>query len=419
MPPRTQRRDFIASMGDPLNKAMQEDRQNLADELKEVLNSLDQFDQSSIKGMLYRVPIPNGKWDWIQDVFPPFDMSGIMHNLKEEIGGGDYVLKIMAEDKPRKNLWFSIHGPKNSAPLMVNNTGDQNMSLISLLLSQQAEARKDAQSRSEDMMKMFMAMQAQTTAMMTAAMGGREKVTDFLPLLAAMKGDGGGSMKETLDLLVTAKGLFGGEGGDKDDAPGFDADNMVGSLVKMAGPVASAIGRAMGRGQAQPGPHPAALDYTGAEPEPTAPLMMPGPAPAPAIPPPVVPRDTIAGDGYGGRFPVLEAVRDEVVLMFAKGYSPQTAAAAIYDRVVDLGVTEDQLGELVLAFTSSADVLGELAAAGIDLRSRPEWAAAFFEELVAAHNDAAGLDDDDDAAEPDALGSDQHPARPRRGAANP
>lgn len=422
MPPRTQRNEFLASMADardPLNKAVSEDRQNLADELKEVLDSLSQFDQSSIRGMLYRVPIPNGKWDWIQDVFPPFDMAQIMHSLKEEIGGGDYVLKIMADSKPRKNLHFSIYGKKNSSDaLMVpNNNGEQNMSFMQMLLAQQADARRDAQ-ESNDRMMTVMQQSNQTSmqmmmAMMTAMAGSREKVSDLLPVFAAMQANNkGGGFKETLEALVVAKDLFAGGGGDKDEAPGFDADNVVGSLVRMAGPVASAISRAVGRGgQAQP--NPAAVDYTGAEPEPVAPLMMPGPAPQPAIAPPGVPRDTIDAAGYGpSRFPLLEAVRDEVVFMFAKAYHPRTAAAAIYDRVVDLGVTEDQLGELVLAFTSSPDVLGELAAAGIDLRARPDWAHAFFSELVACHADAhdGGFDDADEEPAADALGRTDDPA---------
>lgn len=420
--------EFIGRLQDPVNAALRGDRENMAEELQEVLASLSGFDQESIKGILYSAPRANGRWEFIQDLAPPYDLTDIMNMCKEEFGGGDYVFRLMVDGKIKKTFFFSIKREKNEALNgRIAGRGDDQVNMFQLMMAQQAEARQDAQAANDRMMQMmlqsnqqtmqmFAAMSQQSSTMMTAMLGGREKVTDFLPMIAAMNKGQGGGIKETLDALVIAKGLFQGDGGEKDDAPGFDADNVVGSLVRMAGPVASAISRAVGRGGGQAQPNPAALDYTGADPEPVAPLTFPGPAPTAAIAPPIVPRDTIDAAGYG-RFPVLAAVRDEVVLMFSKGYSPRTAAAAIYDRVVELGVTEDQLGELVVAFTSSPDVLGELAAAGIDLRARPDWAGEFFQELVACHAEA-GDDDDDGDAEPDTLGGDQHPAGPRRRAAN-
>lgn len=424
------RSEFLKGLQDPVAGALRGDRENMAEELQEVLASLSGFDQESIKGILYSAPRANGRWEFIQDLAPPYDLTDIMNMCKEEFGGGDYVFRLMVDGKIKKTFFFSIKREKNEALSgRIAGRGEDQMTVFQMMMQQQADARADAQAANDRMMQMmlqanqqtmqmFAAMNQQSASMMTAMLAGREKVTDYLPLL--QNNNNGGGLKEAVETLVLAKGLFTGEGGEKDEAPGFDADNIVGSIARLAGPVASAIGRAVNRnGQAQAAPHPAAVDYTGAEPEAVAPLLMPGPAPAPAIAPPAVPRGTIDAAGYGAqRFPVLEAVRDEVVLYFRKGYDPGAAAAAIYDRVVDMGVTEDQLGELVVAFTSSPDVLAELAAAGIDLRARPDWAAAFFEELVACHADAGGDDGSDAEPEPDALGGDQHSAGPRGRAAN-
>jgi hypothetical protein len=61
-------------MGDPLTQAVRDDREAIGEALADALENLANLDQGTIKGILYRIPIQNGKYEWIKDVYPPFDI---------------------------------------------------------------------------------------------------------------------------------------------------------------------------------------------------------------------------------------------------------------------------------------------------------------------------------------------------------
>jgi hypothetical protein len=369
---------FTVEPNDPLQDAVNADRENVADALLAVLDQLGSVDQGTIKGILYRIPIPNGKYEWIRDVYPPFDMSEIMVSLKEDIGGGDYALRLMAEGKVRKTLHFSIM--KDRTPLVSEKKSDSSEIMPLMLQMMQGSADRQMQmmmQMNQQSQAMFAQMnQSQQQMMATlipAMMGGREKTSEMLQAFAAMQPrDTGGGLKETLELLTVSKGLFSpGE-----EKPGLDMDDLVGSGLKLAGPVIGALGKAFSaRGGAAINPAhivPEAQDYT----EGPAPLMLPH-GDATQFPP----------------HPVLDLIRDDVLYTFSRNHDPERAAELVFDTLDAAQVSEDQINELVAAFAVSPDWLTELAGYGIDLRSRPEWASAFLAALVAIHSNAIEPDD--------------------------
>lgn len=371
------RPDFLS---DPLDDAVTQDRESIADALLQTLEQLGSVDQGTIKGILYRIPIPNGKYEWIRDVYPPFDMSEIMRSLKEDIGGGDFALRIMAEGKVRKTLHFAIM--KDKMPLVApQKDGSDMMAMFGMMMQLQTAS-------SDRMMQMMMnSQQSQSSllaAVLPAMMGGREKAADFIPLLAAMRGNEppGNPMKEALETLTMAKGLFAGSG---EGGPGFDADDLVGSVLKIAGPVAGAVGRAIQDRRAQNG----AVAESPVQSESAAPLMIPAPRPELHDPNPAKP---------ASRFPILDLIREDVLFMFKRNHDPARAAEVVFDTMDAHDVAEDDINGLVAAFSLSPDWLAELASEGIDLRSRPEWAEQFINALVLIHANAGG---DDDAGERD------------------
>lgn len=371
---------------DPLDDAVSDDRLNIADDLANALEALRPADQGSVKGILYRVPAGNGKYEWIREVYPPFDMNGIMQALKEEFGGGDFCLRLMADGKIRKNINFAIVKDKTPllAPQGFGGGGDM-MTMFQMMMSMQNQSAQAAQAAADRQMQMLMASNQQSTQMMlgmvTAMTGNREKMSDIIPMFAALKPDNpGGGMKEAVETMVLMKGILNGD----PEKPGFDADDIVGSVLKLGGPIVGAVGKAFSerRGTAT---NPAPV-Y---EPPPeSGQLMLPQSAPP----------------SESGNL-VLDTIRDDVLHCFRRGHDPERAAELVYDTIEAAGVTEGQINELVAAFAVSADWLGELAANGIDLRGNPEWAEQFLQALIRVHSDAVSGSDDFEGQE--------------RGAANP
>lgn len=369
---------------DPLDDAVMADKEETATDLAGVLEQMRGYDTGDIKGVLYKVPRGGGKFEWIEEVIPPFKPNEIMETCKERFGGGDFQLRIFAGGKIRKNVNFSI--AQDRAPLVAPK-GESN-DLVALLIQQSERGKSDMLQMMTMMMQQqtaaserAMSMQANQTqmmvGMMTAIMGGQAKPTDLLPLIAAMregKAEGGG-LSDTLELLKTAKGLFaGGEGGG-----GLDADDLVGSALKLAGPVVGALGRAVqSRQEATQAVQVQAMDYT-AQP---GPLQLPGAAPNP------VPVEQPATT-----HPVIELVRADVLFMYGRGYDPELAAEAVFDRLDAAGVDEGAISELVAQITASGQPWEALAAYGLDFRGNLAWGERFFATLVQLHANPGGADD--------------------------
>lgn len=367
---------------DPVGQAVLTDSLGIASELEALLASLAGIDESRIKGILFKKPngIGETKYQIIEEVPAPIDFGEVMQSCKVRFGGGDYRLSIFADKKLRKQADFSIFGepikpntsPHAQAPAADPLAGDR---LIMLMMNQQAEARRDMM----DQQRFAMEQQSRrdTQLMQTLGLilpaalplmfGGREKLGDLIAIMNANKPEEKG-LKETVETLVAVKGLL--ENPDK--SPGFDADNLVGSFARLAGPIASAAGRAFGSGRrgeaAEEEEAPAAGDGT---------LQLPPPAAA-AAPVLHMPHAPAAAPGP----PVLNLIKPHVLYFFNAHLDPGLAAEAVADIMERENVTEDDVSGLVAAFSLSPDWKADLAAQGIDLRSDPEWADDFLSELV-------------------------------------
>ena len=389
----------------PIDEAVREDRVGIAGTLTEVLDSLRDFDQGSIKGILYRKPRNGlGKYEWIEEIVPPFDINAMHAEMKDRFNGGDFQLRIFAEGRIRKNIDFSIAPDTTRLTPKPEDKKDSSDMMFGMfqLMSTQAQASSDRQ------MQMMMAMQQQARessdrsmqmmmAMMTGLMGNQGKPTDLIPLFAAMQENkGGGGMKEMVETMVALKTLVS----PSEEKAGFDPEDMVGSLVKLAGPVAGAIGKGIGamtnRGQGSQTPP------QGYEPNPAEPLALPAGPQQPALPPP------LEGPAGGpAASPLLNLIRPDILYFYQRGHDPAKAADSIYDVIeaalVQGVITEDQLNDLVSSYALSEDWLSDLAAQGIDLRGNRAWADKLISELVAIHTGAGELDlpgDDDSGGSP-------------------
>lgn len=378
---------------DPLDAATFSDQIETAGELSGMFDALRAYDQNTIKGVLFRKP-PNGlgKYEWIEDLGWPFDMSAIMGSLKAHWGGGAYRLQILAgtPQKTRKVVEFNIADDgKSKTGTDPFGMGSPNMMMAFMQMQQEnsrmAQAAADRQSNM--MMTMMQNSTQQMIGMMTAVMGNREKAADFLPLLTAIRGDEPkrDSIKDTVETFATLKGLF--KDGDTSGLGGLDADGLVDGALKFAGPIAGAIGKAFeARGRRLNGPSSpdgsdaASEALTGLEPA-ARPLMLARPA-TPAL---VTPREH--PEEPTGRFPILNAVRPDIAYFFGRRHDPELAAEAVVSVLADVPGAEEMVNELVRSFAVSSDWKADLAAEGIDLRADPEWADHFLAALVSEWTD--------------------------------
>lgn len=397
---------------DPIEEAVRDDKFNVADALAIELEKLGGIEQGTIKGILYKIPVPNGKYEWIRDVYPPFDMSDIMQSLKDEFGGGDYALRLMAEGKVRKTLHFSIMRTTTS---LVANKRDDSSDMLGMfqLMSAQQQAASAAQMQSTQGMMQMMMQQGQQSnqmmiAMITAMMGNQGKPADMLPLITAMTAskDNGG-LKEMVETLAVLKGLT-----DPAKESAFNADDIVGSVLKIAGPVAGAVGRAASgvmasrrqQGEGAPQGQPIQLQD---QPTPLEFPTLPNPTHA-ALPSPVT------APGPAGPAGLIALIRPDVNYFFGRRHDVELAAEAVYGVIsaaLDSGqVSEADLNDMVTAFMGSPDWIGELAGTGVDLRADPAWAQAFLFALVSEHTNAAADfesdEGDDDSGRADGRGAD-------------
>lgn len=376
---------------DPLAEAVFIDTQGVAGDLSEVLSALAGYDSSSIKGVLFRKPASGlGPFEWLEEVAAPIDMSAIMASLKSRWGGGKYRLQIFAGNKTRKVVEFAIAGDTKTAPANPMMEGGGIIQMMMLMNQQQqasqAEARREQGEMQRFMMQQQDAAAARQSSMITALAAAalpalipilsganREKLSDLLGIM--QNGKGGTSLKETVETIVLLKGLT-----KDDDKSDFDPSDMMGSIMRGAGPALGAIGKAFS-GQRQQPQLEAPQDQAG-----DGGLYLPTDTGTPQLPPP--PELPAAG-----RDPVLALIRPHVNYFFAANHQPDLAADAVMDIIVRAQVPEDHINALVAAFAISGENwLGDLAAQGIDLRSNPEWAGQFLEELVARFADRDGDD---------------------------
>lgn len=364
-------------MADPVDDVVREDREHTADALSEAIDQLRGFDSGDVKAILYKTERGGGKYLFVSEYYPPFDVVEIFKEMKDRFNGGDFQLRVFVGGKIKKNVNFSIAaGP--STPVQVKDNGSDMVPLMLQMMQSSADRQMQMMMQmSQQTQAMFTAMQASSNQMMgvliPAIAGGREKTSDIVQMVAALKGNDG--MGSTLEMLKTAKDLFAGNGG---DGGGLDLDgSIIENGLKLAGPVMAGLARAAeARGQAQPPPQAVHVIPQG-PPDTAGPVRLAAPV-APS-----------------GRFPILDIVRDDVMLAFAKRRDPERTAGIVADLLDDAGVTDDQIDEFAAAFALSADPLSDLAAEGVDLRSGPEWASAFLAALLAEWRGETGDDGDE------------------------
>jgi hypothetical protein len=403
------------AMPDPMADAVFSDTMGVAGELSGVLDAISGFDQSTIKGIIFRKPPGGlGRFEWIEEVAPPIDMSTIMSSLKARFGGGEYRLQIFAGGKTRKVIEFPIMNDPTQKP----GGGDNMMGgdFMKMFMMQQAASRaeqmeyaRQAAERQERAAERQQALLGTVLAAVIPALipvlsgANREKLSDIIALMQQNKPEST-SLKDTVEMMVAVKGLLNDDnkGGD------FNPDDIVGSIARIAGPTLAAAGRAFGSGRNGGGAAEQAELAAPAEGQ----LILPPPNPAPAqLAQPVAAADTGS--------PVLNLIRPHVLYFFSAHLDPGLAAEAIADIMEREGVAEDDVRGLVAAFTLSADWKADLAGQGLDLRGDPVWADEFLAELVAAwterdqHGDggpgrAGGVADAEDDADPLPPGGVQH-----------
>lgn len=386
--PRRNPQDEIADETDaPFRDALLRDSENVAEQFASIVEEFGGTSDGSVKGHLYKVQ-RSGKFEWIGEYWPPFDQAEIFREVRENYNGGDFQMRIMVQGRRgvQKTLTFAVapaphrdHAPKDNSgemfPLMMQmmqGSSDRQMQMM-MQMSQQSQAMFAQMNQSQ---------QAMMAALIPAMMGGREKTSDIVQMVAALKGDDKGGMAGMFEAMKSAKELFGGGG----DGGGLDADDLVGSAVKLAGPIMGALGRV-------------AEQRRGVEPPPqtVTPLHVQPQHRALAVPAPeAAPLALDLPEHAPSRFPLLDIVRDDVLFNFGKGRSADFTASVVMELLDERGTSEAEFNELIAAFTLSPDWLSDLAAEGIDLRSQPEWANAFLAELVRLYAD---VDDGDEHPE--------------------
>jgi hypothetical protein len=387
------RRTIVEEQEDPITETVKQDTQNVADELGTILEGFQGIDQGEIKGILWRIPRAGGKFEWIKDVYPPFNMSEIMEELKTTYGGGTYRLGLMVRGKLRKNLEFSIASdPLAKSPLMTDQRKDNDIMMLMMNMQQQSSDRMMQMMTAMNTAQMNAAQQSNQSMMqlmsvlIPAMVGGKEKTSELLTAFAAMNGQKeGGGLADTLAMLKTAKDLF-----TPGETPnlGDGEEGLVSQGIKLAGQLIPAALRALPQGGSAPAPQ----------------AIYPTMPPQAALPPPIGPQPMVNGPGSEtlpeagspgtGRFPVLDHIREDVMFLFKRGHSPVTAAEVVLDTLDKAQVTDEQVFELITAFQAAgAGWIDELASEGIDLRSNPEWAFAFLGQLIQLYTSDDGDDD--------------------------
>lgn len=369
------RRPPPAAAASPFEAASGAHESELAAKLQGILDSLTDFDNGSITGILYRKPQNGvGSYEWIEECSPPFEFGNIFQEMKERFGGGQFELRIRAGGRIRGNLPFNIAREKERAATPTVAANPQGMTMgemVTLLLAQQAEARREASDRS-----------AATTAMVAAAATAvgpalialfnrpppaANQTSETIALITALQDrkGGGGGIKETLEAMAAFKQLIGPAEG-AEPPGGFDPDNLIESGARLVGPAMKALGDYVSRmrGGGSEGVDDSASG-TGAH---GAPGQL---ALAPAA----------------SRFRLIELVRVDVTYGFERGHDPEKIADLVYDIILANNVTQLEIDELAAAFALSPTGLDDLAAEGIDLRARPQWAGEFFSALAAIHSE--------------------------------
>lgn len=358
---------------DPIDLALGSERENTAEDLSALLTELTGTTQGDIQVIIYHVPNASGKWQYVKEVQPPIDMPALMEELKAEFGGGAFQLRVRVNGKIKTTRSFDI--AKTKALGVHVRPKDSGGDMLQLILAQNASSKSD-------MMSMFQMMQSQqqqsTNTMMALVTAIIAKPTEnplaILPsLLETMKPREVGGMKEAIETLAAAKGLFGdgGGGGGGDDSLIGMAGKLLPGLLSGATELAKNMG---------PKPQQEVL------------RVLPNPQHQQAGPHvPQVPH--ASGPDISqltGAEKVLAVLAPDVLFSMQRGHSPEMAADLVLESIEKHGISDDEVSSLVLQFTSLGDQWPQyLTERGIDVTSqeRAQWFSQFVGHLVASYQD--------------------------------
>lgn len=374
------RTTIIEDVSDPMADAVAKDTQRLADNLNEALEELSEFTDTGTQMKIYKVPRGGAKYEWCFDVTPPINSADLMDELKEKYGPGDYVIRVYVAGKAgcKAQRNFSIAGTREVARVG-NSGGDGMKEFFPLLISQMNSSKGDMMAMMQMQMQMQASQQAAAAAaaqnntqmmlgMMTAMMGAREKpgelIAAFAPLMAP-KSNGFGEMVE---IMKAVKELSGGGGGDSNDDIMTTVIKSIGpALPQLAGAAADGISAMRDRQRN------ASVEHLH-----DVPVHGPAAHPAMIAPPTDQPPQV-------GKYPLLAAIREDVLFYFKRAADPEFAAEGVLAVMDKAGFTEHDLQPIIVAFSTSANWIDDLASEGIDLRSNPVWAQSFLNAIIAEY----------------------------------
>lgn len=382
----------------PLDQTVLNEEQSVADKVARIMEDLREFDEDKVRATVWaKLGNATGPWKNCDDVGLPLDVPAVMADMRERFGAGDYEIRVTALGRIVGNILFSLAKEKTAlaAPAAPPQPTSMSMAeVFAMMMSLQAEGRRESLAAAERQMGMMVEAQKSQTQLLTAIMGTRDggggtSVADTIALVAALQGGGkSGGMKEMIEGLAALKSLSeGGSGRNDDDDEGggrFDVPGLLQDGARMLGPAVRGLADMVTRGR---GPSALAAPQL-QEDVPPVPhgghLHLGAPQPGPTVEAaaePVPPRPP-------SRYPVLDLVRADVLWCYERGYDPERAAEVVYDVIAANRIPEEQINALGAAFSLSASPLDDLAAEGLDLRARPQWAGQFFAALQSVHADA-------------------------------
>jgi hypothetical protein len=405
------RRTTIIEPEDAIDGVSREDTEEIAVQLSDLMSELRSVTTDDSDIIVYKAMEKGGKWAYIKTLQPPIETNSLLEDLRVEWGGGEYFFRVRAKGKivttkrivlagdptPKKQEQSNGGEIRELLPLLLNTSQKASSDNMTMMMAMMSESRAASERQSSMMMGMF-------TAIIPALVGGKTDPAQMFASIASamqsMKPDPptGGGMKDTLELLATAKGLFGDGGG------GGGSDDIFTAGLKTFGPaVAEALTRGGGAsaGGSPSQGAPLALPHMRANPNPPMvpayrPRSVGVPIPATGMGPPrEMPETLPAGDvPAGSPEAILSLIREDVLFLAGRNYPPDLAAEAVLHKISEAQITTEQVNALVIRFAASPDWLSDLAAHGIDLRQRAQWANAFLGELVQQFTDNSGGDTD-------------------------
>lgn len=361
--------------------------------LMDVLNAEDADSELAVP--IYTRKSATSSWSLIdtwRGSIKSFDMDKLIGHIQSTFGNGDYKVTPRVKGRIIKHIPISLGDPRTPttsplAPARENNSemmlAMMQMQQSSMLQMQQMQAQATAANQ-----QMIGNIVAAFAPVITAIVS--RPPTDPLavigPLAAALKPDAPREgIKDMIESAAALKTLIGGDGGSGgDDLMSLGAKTLPGLIE-------------MGKQAMAQRPAPA--------PVPTIRSVAPAPAPRPTVQPPMRAIPIVRPVAIPTpEQRIVAMIRPTVLECMARDTKPHEAAAQIAGVLKQRGVTDDVLLPLAGKFVGP-DPLSDLAALGLDLRAKPDWANAVITGLVAIFTgeiDASVSDDDRGGGDGDA-----------------